>query len=345
MITMLTTAIMRHDYYAAMERALTAIRARDEEIARELDLLAEKPEKHFAAERLSATWLRLADLPEATARKATELRVARPVLTVVGGKPRLEFPDADSEVWRKRLEEAAPRLAPVIAAVGRIEVEGHPDADWFGTGFLVRHNVIATNHHVADHFAEKAGSELRFKRNIGDEMMAASIDLLEEDGRPESLVFTVDKILHLEADDGRPDLALLRVSPKGDQPLPPALVLATDDVGPNVQVAAVGYPAQDSRMKHAELMDRIFGKIYDKKRLSPGLTGESENGFLLHDCSVLRGNSGSPLVNLATGEVVAVHSVGEFMAKNYAVPARDLAAILNALDNAADEEHSAPPAI
>ena len=51
-------------------------------------------------------------------------------------------------------------------------------------------------------------------------------------------------------------------------------------------------------------MQSIFGDVYDKKRLAPGQVTEARPDVLLHDCSTLGGNSGSVLVDLATGEAV-----------------------------------------
>ena len=35
-------------------------------------------------------------------------------------------------------------------------------------------------------------------------------------------------------------------------------------------MAVIGYPARDSRIPDVDLMDQIFGNVYDKKRLAPG---------------------------------------------------------------------------
>src|SRR5262245_58991275 len=53
------------------------------------------------------------------------LRVGRPVLAIVQDNPRLEFRDAESDVWRSRLTAAAESLRLGARAVGRIDVAGH----------------------------------------------------------------------------------------------------------------------------------------------------------------------------------------------------------------------------
>src|SRR6185503_16144936 len=87
------------------------------------------------------------------------------------------------------------------------------------------------------------------------------------------------------------------------------------------QVAVIGYPARDRRVPDDELMQSIFGNVYNKKRLAPGQVTEARSDVLLHDCSTLGGNSGSVLVDLATGEAVGLHFAGRFLETNYAVPA------------------------
>src|SRR5262249_39722401 len=56
---------------------------------------------------------------------------------------------------------------------------------------------------------------------------------------------------------------------------------------------------------------------------------KSRDGLVLHDCSTLGGNSGSPIVRLETGEVVGLHFSGLFLQENRGVPAAQLAEILD----------------
>ena len=55
---------------------------------------------------------------------------------------------------------------------------------------------------------------------------------------------------------------------------------------------------------------------------------EARPDVVLHDCSTLGGNSGSVLLDLATGEAVGLHFAGRFLEANYAVPAAVVAARL-----------------
>jgi endonuclease G len=154
-------------------------------------------------------------------------------------------------------------------AVGRIEVEGH-DLAWLGTGWLVRPDVMVTNRHVAAEFGRHDGTTFVFKQGMDNGRMRASIGFLEETESTKERTFRLDRILHIEDSNG-PDLAFLHVA--GEHSLATPITLSTD-ADDNEMVAVIGYPARDSRIPDQQLMDQIFGNVYDKKRLAPGqLTG------------------------------------------------------------------------
>jgi endonuclease G len=93
----------------------------------------------------------------------------------------------------------------------------------------------------------------------------------------------------------------------------------------------IGYPL-DPRNDATE-QDNLFDRTYGVKRLQPGqLHGRANTesfgkivSAAAHDCSTLGGNSGSEVVDLATGEVVALHFGGRYQEKNFAVPTFELA--------------------
>ncbi len=97
-------------------------------------------------------------------------------------------------------------------------------------------------------------------------------------------------------------------------------------------VVVIGYPARDERNDVA-LQDRIFNRTYNVKRLQPGVirarakiqSFENTVNALTHDASTLGGNSGSAVIEVDTGEVVALHFAGEYLKANYAVPMYELA--------------------
>ncbi|MBW5482777.1 trypsin-like serine peptidase [Streptomyces bambusae] len=207
-----------------------------------------------------------------------------------------------------------------IARVGRVEVTGHADLDWLGTGFLVAPDVVMTNRHVAAEFSRSDGQgTFTFRQGMG-----ARIDTAEELGAPPSdgtFEFAVTEIIGIHRDV---DMALLRVTAgAGGGSLPTPLAIAgeapPDLVGRPVYV--VGYPARDGRRNEPEAMSRIFMDIYNVKRLQPGTTtGFNPDGSMGHDCSTLGGNSGSPVFDLAGHQVLGLHFGGRFRSGNFSVP-------------------------
>jgi endonuclease G len=256
------------------------------------------------------------------------LRVGRPVLAIVGGAPQLQFTDSESAVWRSRLQASGDHLQRAARAVGRIDVTGLPDVEYVGTGWLVEPHTIVTNRHVAREFGRRTRGRFTFKQGSGARPTTASIDFLEELGRHERLAFEVVEILHIEDEEG-PDFALLRVEGgSAGRELASPIPLAVSPARPEQQVAVIGYPARDSRVPDDQLMHSIFGDVYNKKRLAPGQVTGARADVVLHDCSTLGGNSGSVLLDLATGQAVGLHFAGRFLETNYAVPAAVVAARL-----------------
>lgn len=244
------------------------------------------------------------------------MRTGRPVLAILRNEAQLEIDDPDSEVWTNRLTKAKQRLATAAEAVGRIEVEGH-SMSWLGTGWLIAPDVIVTNRHVAAEFGRQVGTNFVFRRGLDGADMTASIDFLEELDRPDEWSFRLERILHIEDADG-PDIAFCRVAGTGGGRLPSPIEVApvTDDAE---LVAVIGYPARDSRIPEQLLMDRIYGNVYDKKRLALGQLIGSADDVIRHDCSTLGGNSGSVVLSLDTGEALGLHYAGRFLQANFAV--------------------------
>jgi Trypsin-like peptidase domain len=242
--------------------------------------------------------------------------VGRPAILIQGG--RFFPPPADWVV----LEEHRAAIERVFRSVGRIELEGHPELDWVGTGFLVGPDVLMTNRHVA--------IELTAPRPSGRWGIApgirARVDFVEELGSFDGSPFDITGLIGIH---GRLDMALFRVAARGGaggaEALPAPLPLAADP-GPldslaKRQVYVVGYPAWDGRRNDPEPMRRLFADIYNVKRLQPGEIGRHVPGRRLftHDCSTLGGNSGSGVIDLASHRVLGLHFGGRFREANQAV--------------------------
>lgn len=204
-----------------------------------------------------------------------------------------------------------------IARVGRIEVEGHPDFAWLGTGFLAGPDAIITNRHVAAEFAAADGPGWTFQAG-----MSARLDFNEEHGALAPREFAITGIIGIH---DQHDLAVLRVEPSGGSGnLPDPLVVASAPPGGVVgrKVYVIGYPAWDGRRNDPAQMRQLFANTFDVKRLQPGqITDWPGRGEVIHhDCSTLGGNSGSPVVDLDTHQVVGLHFRGRYLVTNNAVP-------------------------
>ena len=246
------------------------------------------------------------------------MRRQRPVLAIRDNVTKLIFIDeADSEIWGERLKKARPLLDRAIPAVGRIDLTG-ARLDWVGTGWLVAENIVVTNRHVANEFAARSEG-LAFKMGL-NEQMSADVDFLQEIDNSKRLVFKLLKPLHIEEPPG-PDVAFFEIEiVSGNAKLAEPIDLATR-IANTENVATIGYPAYDSRIPEPDLMERIYGKIYNKKRLAPGGVTQIESTRLCHNCTTLGGNSGSVVFDLTNGQAVGLHFSGSFLATNYAVRA------------------------
>jgi endonuclease G len=314
-----------------LKSAIARIEASDSALAEEFRSVRETQPPASAARILESTAAQ--DVGPSVGPQSLEtivLRTGRPVLAIMQGEPRLDFREATSEVWRSRLTAAAQALRRAASAVGRINVVGHSQMEWLGTGWLVAPGTIVTNRHVAREFGQSSGSRFVFRQSPAGPSMSATLDFLREMARDDRFDVRILEIVHIEDDNG-PDLAFLRIeTPQGfEAPVP--IPLATSAVSAEQQIAVIGYPARDSRIPDQRLMQSIFGDVYDTKRLAPGQVTAVRPQSLLHDCSTLGGNSGSVLVDLASGKAIGVHFAGRFLEANYAVPAALVAERLEAV--------------
>ena len=216
------------------------------------------------------------------------------------------------------------KLRSSFGSIGRIDI---PERSTYGgTGFVVGKNLVMTNRHVAELFTRGVG-----RVNVKILLKESEIDFNEEPSdAADGFALTDCIMIHPYW-----DMALF----KADLPKVKALTLAVTpyaDLLSNKQdVAVIGYPARDPRNGVAAQRE-IFGSDFEVKRIAPGriskrketisskwLSGNVE--ALAHDASSLGGNSGSPVFNVDTGEIVALHFAGRYMVENYAVPCYELA--------------------
>lgn len=238
----------------------------------------------------------------------------------------------ESRTWRRRLLPNKSQIESVIASVGRVELLEHPSYDWVGTAWVVGERTVVTNRHVGATFAMRENGGFAFIRSFDNKRVGAVVDFAEEFRTGLIEEIEVEKILFV-ADEGagNPDIALLRLASSDDIPDP--VPLAADEPSSDQFVAVVGYPARDSRNER-DAMVRIFGDIYDVKRLAPGQVtlALDEDFFFTHDCSTLGGNSGSVVMDIENGTAVGLHFAGRFRKSNYAVKASAVREAMAELD-------------
>lgn len=229
-----------------------------------------------------------------------------------------------------KMAGARGKVEPLLPLVGRIDVANFPNnLPYVGTGWFVANDVVVTNRHVAGLIARNDGLKYQFK--LGMDMLPMAVtwnnaheydDLPPAPGEPDP-VFQVTEVLYIEPDSGPNDIAFIRVNRNPSGNTPTFIPVATTDVGPDVPVCVIGYPARASRtvIPDQTLMRRLYLERFDIKRAAPGYTFGTANGTSTHDCTTLGGNSGSVVVELATGRAVGLHFSGLYKEANFAVPA------------------------
>lgn len=242
-------------------------------------------------------------------------------IIVLEGRPALRIQGADFYGLPPRwevLDDHREAIKASIARVGRIEVTGHPHHKWIGTGFLAGPGTVLTNRHVAREFARTGVFGWKFKPG-----MSARLNVSAENGAADPVEFALTGIAGIHDLYDLAVLMIARTDCTGES-LPTPLQVAADQPGTVVDrmVYVVGYPDWDGLRNDSAHMREIFADVYGVKRLQPGLITSWASGarVLTHDCSTLGGNSGSPVIDLETHQVVGVHYSGTYLVENKAIP-------------------------
>ena len=214
-------------------------------------------------------------------------------------------------------------LRPAYQATGRIGYaqEGKPSGEdyAFGTGFLVSPNHVITNRHVHGFYSEYlTGADCGGIEFIAEKDKDAS-DFYEFDGNPPVLVPGLDIAIYTLAKSVNNREPIARI------PLP------TDSLEGR-EIVVVGYPdtfnPDDPELLKALEKDPVFAV----KRISQGHifrhstdtddpygvqatvteneTTEFPMSAICHNASTMTGNSGSPILDAKTGELLGVHFAG-----------------------------------
>jgi V8-like Glu-specific endopeptidase len=251
----------------------------------------------------------------------------RPAVLIEAGTYQVEH-----TLWL-HLNEAPAKatLCPTFSSIGRIELPGHPSLPFGGTGFVVGKNLLMTNRHVAEIFSSGLGTHINFRAGL-----KAGVDFKQERNSKPGDAARID-VRRVAMIHPYWDMALLEVDGFDSSHAPLKLsVRAPEDYfaggARSAEVAVVGYPAFDSRNK-ADVQNEVFGGVFNVKRLQPGLlkpraridSFDKDVDAITHDASTLGGNSGSAVIHIESGQIVALHFAGRYLEANYAVPTADLA--------------------
>jgi hypothetical protein len=217
------------------------------------------------------------------------------------------------------LEDQREDVEMASRGVGRIELLGHPEYDWAGTGFLVNDSTLMTTRRVAEVFVENKNGGWHFRPGITTWMNYRTPyqDVASAGYRVRSVLGVHDQY----------DLALLEVErPQGNGTSPAPLALAGERPirleGRSAYL--IGYPVRDARRNEPEAIARIFRDVYNVKRVQPGQVRGTlafhEVQLLRHDCAPLGQNAGAPLLDLETHQVIGLQMTGRYLESSTAVP-------------------------
>ena len=266
---------------------------------------------------------------EDTAAITNEQAIAiEAVIIANGSRPSIKVDDIidGAEIewgeWEQSFINHSDNILKVAESVGRINFNGHHA----GTGFVVGPDLILTNHHVLDVFAdENEAGEWTFKNgsteiDFGAHRYNIAKEVLLAGPRKNTNV----------VDFGDTDMALLRCSGSLEN-FPEPLFLKRSDalMFPQRRFYVLGYPGQP-RPGHEdfETLFTLFNFEFGVKRFSPGEIDHTpgfhgddiRNSVFAHDCTTLGGNSGSAVIELDRhgNGVYGLHFSGAKRVGNYA---------------------------
>jgi len=225
------------------------------------------------------------------------------------------------------------RIKPSVVAVGTVQKLRSPQFLFLGTGFVVGDGtLVATNAHVvAKELA--AGAD--------PEMLAIAVP-------SESPQKVQVRVVQRAVTDSERDLALLRLP---GTPLPALALRDSDAVREGEQFLLTGFPIGSVLGLYAATHRAMIASItpiaippVDARKLDPAMIRRLQAGafpvFQL-DATAYPGNSGSPLYDAASGEVVGVlnmvfvkgtkeNALTNPSGISYAIPSRYLQALIGA---------------
>lgn len=186
-----------------------------------------------------------------------------------------------------------------------------------GSGWRLGDDLLITNRHVVCELV--ANRSLEPSQWMLDPARNCTADFSDASGPSATASFAFAELAYC-APESAIDVAVLRLKP-GTAALPPTLKVsfdgerlgATNPEPPGFagkEVYVVGHPFM--RLPTFE-MTEVFVDADGSKRCAPGYVTALSAGvpWLLHDCSTLRGNSGSAVIGMDSHEVIGIHFGGK----------------------------------
>jgi len=247
--------------------------------------------------------------------------LGRPALRYVDGRVQPPTTDAaENERWHVFVATARRHIDAASAAVGKFYLRRSDGVqEHLGTAWRLGADLLVTNRHVVRFVV--ADASLPPDRWTLDPWRICMVDFAATDRSSTSHEFAVVS-LEFCAMESEIDVAVLRL-PSNSTGVPPALALDFEDAALGRTVAGesesaqfrgervyvVGHPLQGKPTSDTQ---RIFGDADGRKRCSPGevRSVNANRAAFEHDCSTLRGNSGSAVFSVATHKLVGIHKGG-----------------------------------
>jgi len=247
--------------------------------------------------------------------------LGRPALRYKNGQIQPPTTDAaQNERWHVFVVVARDKINTASASVARVNLQlSDGTLLHLGTGWRLGADLLVTNRHVVQNVVSDAALLPASWTLDPGRVCVADFAMTNESSQPQT--FAVES-LDFCANEPDVDLAVLRLR-SGSRGLPPPLSVefCSDAIGEipgkeaqptkfeGAEVYAIGHPLQ--RKPTAESL-QVFGDADGLKRCCPGRTTAISDRHPLfhHDCSTLRGNSGSAMLTVTTHRVVGIHLGG-----------------------------------
>lgn len=226
-------------------------------------------------------------------------------------------------MWQGPIEGNRATIQAAISSVGRVDIKIGASSTWIGTAWRIDEDVFITNAHVAAFFAEVTRSGFGIQPG-----KAVFVDMAEEHQHHREIEEFVAGIISVEPID-RIDMALLRMERRVMENVGDPIALDLTGGTPD-HVAVIGYPGNGEQHNPGAAIHNYFQGIYGVKRLAPGMVMNADisDTVFSHNCTTLGGNSGSPVIDVASGRAIGLHYSGQFLVRNQAVKATAVADVM-----------------